>query len=126
MTFAFPFTTATDWGTHNATSTIIGFKAGFYSLASSTIGNNTTASGLTIFGGATTTGEFLTLSSTTLQNFTFTNATGTSATTTNLYVSGRASTTELRANTAYFGGNVGIGTAAPGYKLDLVESTASA
>ncbi|HEY4490273.1 MAG TPA: hypothetical protein VJC12_03435, partial [Candidatus Paceibacterota bacterium] len=123
MTFAFPYTTGSDWGTHNATSTILGFKAGFYSLASSTIGNNTTASGLTIFGGATTTGQLLTLSSTTLQNFTFTNATGTSATTTNLYVSGRASTTELRANTAYFGGNVGIGTTSPTDKFVVADGT---
>ena len=56
--------------------------------------------------------------STTLQNLTFQNATGTNATTTNLYVSGRASTTELRANTAYFG-NVGIGTTSPEKKLDV-------
>jgi len=119
MTFSFPFTTGTDWGTHNATSTLLGFKGGFYSLASSTIGNNTTASGLTIFGGATTTGESLTLGSTTLQAFTFNTATGTSATTTNLYVSGRASTTELRANTALFGGSVGIGTSSPITTLDV-------
>jgi len=123
--FSFPFTTQTDWSTNNATSTILGFKAGFYSLASSTIGNNTTGSGLTILGGATTTNNFLVLGSTTLQafsgtsgtttnfytgnllvtgsstlqNFTASNATTTSATSTNLYVSGLASTTELRANT---------------------------
>jgi uncharacterized LabA/DUF88 family protein len=41
----------------NATSTLIGFNAGLYSLASSTIGNGTGAGGLTISGGATTTGN---------------------------------------------------------------------
>ncbi len=103
-TFTFPFTTQTDWGTHNATSTIIGFKAGFYSLASSTIGNSTTGGGLTIFGGATTTNNFLVLGSTTLQNLTTTNAT-----TTNLYVSGLASTTDIHSNLA----NIGALTVGP-------------
>jgi hypothetical protein len=41
----------------NATSTLIGFNAGLYSLASSTIGSGAQAGGLTIFGGATTTGN---------------------------------------------------------------------
>ena len=40
----------------NATSTLIGFNAGLYALASSTIGDGTPAGGLTISGGATTTG----------------------------------------------------------------------
>lgn len=39
----------------NATSTLTGFTAGLYALASSTIGNGTQTNGLTIAGGATTT-----------------------------------------------------------------------
>ncbi len=58
----------------NATSTTLEFNSGFVSTASST-----------------------------LTTFTFTNSTGTEATTTNLYVSGRASTTEIRANTSTIG-----------------------
>ena len=96
--FAFPFTTQADWGTHNATSTILGFKAGFYSLASSTIGNNTTGSGLTIFGGATTTGQLLALGSTTLQLFTGTAGTTTNLASTNLSVTGITSSL-LKTNT---------------------------
>ncbi|MBX4206233.1 hypothetical protein KW784_00350, partial [Candidatus Parcubacteria bacterium] len=65
--FAYPFTSFADFGTHNATTSLLGFRAGFYSLASSTIGNNTASSGLTINGGATTTGDFLHIGSTTLQ-----------------------------------------------------------
>ncbi len=53
-------------------------------------------------------GDFFAAGSTTLQNFTFQNATGT-----NLFISGIASTTDLRANTALFGGNVGIGSTTP-------------
>ncbi len=128
-TFAFPYTTQTDWGTNNATTTILGFKAGFYSLASSTIGNNTDTSGLTIFGGATTTGPSLHLGSTTLQAFTGVNATTTNATTTNFYVSNLASTTNLRANVANIGnitsGNLKIpsGRLTSGTAIDLSEST---
>lgn len=69
----------------NATSTLTQFNGGLTSYASTTIGNNTTSGGLTINGGATTTGQSLHLASTTLQNFTFTNGTGTSATTTNFF-----------------------------------------
>src|SRR3990167_5347883 len=59
--FAFPWTPTTAFGTAaNATSTLIGFTAGLYSTASSTIGSGTQAGGLTISGGATTTG-FLTV-----------------------------------------------------------------
>jgi hypothetical protein len=61
---------------------LIGFTSGIYSLASSTIGNGTQTGGLTISGGATTTGN------------------------------------------AYFAGSVGIGTAAPGSKLDIVAPSA--
>ncbi len=54
----FPFFATTFGSTNaNATSTLIGFTNGFYSLASSTIGNGTQAGGLTISGGATTTGN---------------------------------------------------------------------
>ncbi len=59
--------------------------------------------------------------SSTLQNFTFQNATGTNATTTNLYVSGLASTTNLRANTGLFG-NVGLGTSSPTNILDIAST----
>ncbi len=69
----------------------------------------------------TTTNLALT-SSTTLQNFTFQNATGTAATTTDLYVSNLASTTALRANTASFGGHVGIGTTTPVSLLHINNS----
>src|SRR6185437_1176472 len=58
----FPFTPTTSFGTAaNATSTLIGFNAGLYALASSTIGNGTQAGGLTINGGATTTGNLAVL-----------------------------------------------------------------
>ncbi len=54
---AFPFSPTTAFGAAaNATSTLIGFNAGLYALASSTIGNGTQQGGLTINGGATTTG----------------------------------------------------------------------
>src|SRR6202007_763019 len=56
MTFAFPFT---KFGSDQSTTTLIHFFGGLNSTASSTIGAGTTASGLTIFGGATTTGDFL-------------------------------------------------------------------
>ncbi len=64
-------------------------------------------------------GSLLVNSSTTLQDFTGLNSTTTNATTTNIFVSGLASTTELRANTALFGGNVGIGTNAPSALLHV-------
>ncbi|MBP9711325.1 MAG: tail fiber domain-containing protein [Candidatus Pacebacteria bacterium] len=55
---AFPFTPTTAFGSAaNATSTLVGFTAGLYSTASSTIGGGTQGSGLTILGGATTTGN---------------------------------------------------------------------
>jgi hypothetical protein len=58
ITSAFPFTPTTAFGSAaNATSTLIGFTNGIYSLASSTIGGGTQTSGLTINGGATTTGN---------------------------------------------------------------------
>ncbi|MGC9602818.1 MAG: hypothetical protein ABSE76_03750, partial [Minisyncoccia bacterium] len=57
-TFAYPFTAPVFGSTQaNATSTLMGFTAGFYALASSTIGNGTQTGGLTISGGATTTGN---------------------------------------------------------------------
>ena len=55
---AFPFTPSTFGATNsNSTSTLIGFTAGIYSLASSTIGDGTQTGGLTVSGGATTTGN---------------------------------------------------------------------
>jgi hypothetical protein len=57
-TFAFPFTNTLFGSTNaNSTSTLIGFTNGIYSLASSTIGNGNQNGGLTISGGATTTGS---------------------------------------------------------------------
>lgn len=54
----FPFTPTTAFGSAaNATSTLIGFLNGIYATASSTIGNGTQQGGLTINGGATTTGN---------------------------------------------------------------------
>ncbi|MEK7148246.1 MAG: tail fiber domain-containing protein, partial [Patescibacteria group bacterium] len=53
-----------------------------------------------------------------------TRATTTSATSTDLYVSGIASTTQLRANSAYFG-NVGIGTTTPQWKAQISGTGAS-
>ena len=81
---AFPFV-ATSFGStnSNATSTLIGFNAGIYSLASSTIGDGTQIGGFTISGGATTTG------------------------------------------TAYFAGNIGIGTTSPYAKLSIVDNSGS-
>ncbi|HWB33934.1 MAG TPA: helix-turn-helix domain-containing protein, partial [Candidatus Paceibacterota bacterium] len=59
---AFPFfPTAFGSSAANATSTLIGFNAGLYALASSTIGNGTQAGGLTVSGGATTTGTLAVL-----------------------------------------------------------------
>jgi hypothetical protein len=56
--FAFPFTPTTFGSTNaNSTSTLIGFTNGLYSLASSTIGAGGQTTGLTISGGATTTGN---------------------------------------------------------------------
>lgn len=43
-------------GANNSTTTLTGFTNGIYATASSTIGNGTQAGGLTINGGATTTG----------------------------------------------------------------------
>ncbi len=52
------FTPTTAFGpAANATSTLIGFTNGLYALASSTIGGGSAASGLTISGNATTTGN---------------------------------------------------------------------
>lgn len=53
---------------------------GLEAFASSTIGDGTAKGGLTINGGATTTGSFLILGSTTLQNFTAINSTSSQAT----------------------------------------------
>jgi hypothetical protein len=68
---------------------------------------------LTAVGGLATLSNLLVTGSTTFQNLTLTNSTTTNATSTNLFVSGLASTTQLRANTALFGGRVGIGTTSP-------------
>lgn len=103
MTFAYPFSSFADWGTHNATSSLIGFRAGLYSTASSTIGAGGAGTGLTIFGGATTTGQFLALGSTTLQAFTSQNATST-----NLNVS---------ANHITFGSNYVSGTSTLSFNI---------
>jgi hypothetical protein len=67
---AFPFTPS-NFGTSvsNATSTLIGFMQGIYALASSTIGDGTQAGGLTILGGATTTGALNVLSATATSTF---------------------------------------------------------
>ena len=55
---AFPFTPTTAFGSAaNATSTLTGFLSGIYATASSTIGNGLQNGGLTINGGATTTGN---------------------------------------------------------------------
>lgn len=57
LTLAFGTTTANTW------SALQSFSAGFISQASSTIGNGTQAGGLTISGGATTTGNMSILNS---------------------------------------------------------------
>lgn len=49
-TAAYPFTVP-----YNSTTTIVGFNGGLTAMASSTIGNNTQAGGLMIYGGSTTT-----------------------------------------------------------------------
>jgi fibronectin-binding autotransporter adhesin len=53
LTSAYPFAL-----TGNATSTLTQFNGGLTAFASSTIGNGNQNGGLTIFGGATTTGNF--------------------------------------------------------------------
>jgi hypothetical protein len=85
---------------------------------------NNTGTGSTAFeiAGNWTNGILVGSGSTTLQNFTAQNSTTSNSTTTNLYVSGRASTTELRANTAYFGSFVGIGTTNPSSTLQIGTS----
>ncbi|MBI2096994.1 MAG: NYN domain-containing protein, partial [Candidatus Sungbacteria bacterium] len=70
------------------------------SRASSHIGNLTDGG---TFTGATLLTSTFSGSHVGTESLYFTNATGTSATTTNLYVSGLASTTDLRANTATIG-----------------------
>jgi hypothetical protein len=58
LSAAFPFTPGTFGVTiANATGTLIKFTAGIAATASSTIGDGTQVGGLTIFGGATTTGS---------------------------------------------------------------------
>ncbi len=88
----------------------------FQSYFSGNVGIGTTnpSTKLEVAGGLLATG------STTLQDFTATNSTTTNATTTNFYVSGRASTTELRTNTAYFGNAFGSAGSAsiPTYGFD--------
>lgn len=55
---SFPFTPTTAWtSAANSTSTLTIFTQGIGATASSTIGNGTQAGGLTISGGATTTGN---------------------------------------------------------------------
>lgn len=114
MTFAYPFSSFADWGTHNATSSLIGFRAGLYSTASSTIGAGGAGTGLTIFGGATTTGQLLVLGSTTLQNFTGTNATMASTTVTGAFLAGNATTSNLYLPSGFITGG-GTASAPAGY-----------
>ncbi len=88
--------------------------SGSTSQGATTIAGNLIVQDSTTLGDAasdlaTLNSQLLVNASTTLQNLTFRNATGTNATTTTLYVSGLASTTNLRANAAVLG-NVGIGT----------------
>lgn len=61
--FDFTPTTAFTGLNNNATGTLIGFNAGLYALASSTIGNGTATGGLTVSGNATTTGSLSVLTS---------------------------------------------------------------
>jgi hypothetical protein len=63
----FPFLSTTFGATTaNSTSTLMGFTAGIYSLASSTIGNGTAAAGLTVNGTATSTNVVVTAVTSTL------------------------------------------------------------
>ncbi len=71
-------------------------------------------------------GNLLATASSTFQNFTFLNATGTNATTTNFFATTASSTNLYSSNLAVggtvlttSGGNVGIGTASPGAKLEI-------
>lgn len=121
--------TGTGVNVFNASPTFTGTTnfASFIASASSTIGGGTTGSGLTIFGGATTTGQSLHLASTTLQNFTFVNATGTSATTTNFFATlfnaitasttnfqtVNSTTTSATTTTQYISGTLAIATTTP-------------
>ena len=122
--FAFPWT-ATTFGSINAnsTSTLIGFTNGIYALASSTIGAGGQATGLTISGGATTTGSLIVQGAATstfaagIQS-TYLNITGTSATST--FANGLITS----------GGGMGIGTSTPagtvGINGNLFVSNANA
>ncbi len=80
------------------------------------IGTTNPSTKLEVNGGLLVTG------SSTIQSFTASNSTSTNATTTNLFVSGLASTTSLRANTAFFGGNVDIGTTTASRILTIQSS----
>lgn len=75
--YAFPIAT-------NGTTTLTNFFGGLGASASSTLGGNTVATGLTIAGGATSTSDFLHLGSTTLQKFTASQGTTTNFAISNL------------------------------------------
>jgi hypothetical protein len=125
---AFPFTTTTFGATTaNATSTLIGFTAGLYSLASSTIGNGTQTGGLTIAGGATTTlqayfGDKVAIGTTTPWGLLSVNANALAAGTPQFVVGSSTRTNFIVANN----GNVGIATSSPYANLSIyAPSTAT-
>lgn len=95
----FPFTPVPLFGAAvaNATSTLIGFTQGIYSLASTTIGNGTITGGLTVAGTASSTNLIVTGSST-MQVLSFANSTSTNATTTTSYATTASSTNEFTTN----------------------------
>ena len=128
---AFAWTPTTAFGAAaNATSTLIGFTAGLYSLASSTIGAGGQTTGLTVSGGATTTGNAyfggnVGIGTTTpWAKLSINNSTGDTAGQPLFAV---ASSTATATTTAFIitnSGNVGIGTTSP-FSLLSVQGAGS-
>ncbi len=115
--FGFPFTPSASW---NSTSTLILFSQGIIANASSTIGAGGQATGLTISGGATTTGD-LSVQGTATSSFIGVLSIGSTTPSGNALFSIGTSTPLIVVDKRT--GNVGIGTSAPGATLDIFKAS---